>query len=150
MAWMTPYVDIRSEARLDELQAKLLSLKLPYLDTWNDGRRHLAELYKKELRGLPVTLPDEAPWARHVYHLYVIRTSGRDELAARLGEQKIGTGLHYPIPLHMQNAYTDMGYRPGDFPVTEKVATEILSLPMFPQLTEAMQQTVATAIRKFK
>lgn len=137
--------------RLDSIQCGMLRCKLRRLSEWNERRRQAAARYRELLSGIDgVVVPLEPDWSRAVYHLYVIRTSGRDELAARLGEQKIGTGLHYPIPLHLQNAYTDMGYCPGDFPVTEKVATEILSLPMFPQLTEAMQQTVATAIRKFK
>ena len=96
--------------RLDELQAKLLRVKLPHLDAWNDKRRHNAGLYKKELQGLPVVLPDEAPWAHHVYHLYVIRSKERNALRQYLSEHGVSTLIHYPTPIHLQKVYQSLGY----------------------------------------
>ncbi len=136
-------------SRLDELQAKLLSLKLPHLDAWNDGRRHLAGLYKKELQGLPVTLPDEAPWARHVYHLYVIRSKERNALRQYLSDHGVSTLIHYPTPIHLQKVYQSLGYKNGSFPNAESLAKEIISLPMYPTLKEDEVTYVAQCIREF-
>src|SRR3989441_12805900 len=117
--------------------------------SWNRARRRVAAWYADALRGLDLVLPREAPWARHVWHLYVVRVRDRDGLRGHLGRVGIATGIHYPIPAHLQDACADLGYRRGDFPVTEALADEILSLPMFPELTQAQVARVAEAIRAF-
>ncbi|MCX7857630.1 MAG: DegT/DnrJ/EryC1/StrS family aminotransferase [Deltaproteobacteria bacterium] len=136
-------------SRLDELQAAFLRKKLSYLDIHNEKRRHIAWLYKKELSDLPLLLPQEAEWAHHVYHLFVVRTERRDELLSYLRDQGIYTLIHYPLPIHLQPAYKSLGYAPGDFPKAEKVSSEILSLPMYPSLKEDEVLKVCYAIRKF-
>jgi len=136
--------------RLHAIQAGFLRVKLRYLAEWNEGRRRAASRYREALAGIEqIQLPVEAPFAKHVYHLFVIRARRRDELQRFLTERKIGTGLHYPRPLHLQNAYQHLGLKDGSFPVTEAAASEILSLPMFPELTESQVDRVAHAIREF-
>lgn len=136
--------------RLDTIQAAVLNVKIRYLESWNRQRRERAELYNELLENIPsVITPREPLWARSVYHLYVIRTSYRDMLQGFLKEQGIETGLHYPVPLHQQKAYRALGYRTGSFPVSEKLSKEILSLPMFPSLTERQQERIAQSIRLF-
>ncbi|GAA4631658.1 DegT/DnrJ/EryC1/StrS family aminotransferase [Actinoallomurus vinaceus] len=136
-------------SRLDTLQAVVLRAKLRRLTDWNGRRRVAAARYAALLDGLPdVTLPAEATGNTHVWHLYVIRVPRRDEVARTLAEMGIRTGIHYPMPIHLQPAFRDLGHAPGDFPVTETAATEILSLPMFPHITEEQQDRVATALRK--
>jgi dTDP-4-amino-4,6-dideoxygalactose transaminase len=137
--------------RLDSIQAGWLSVKLRHLAKWNESRRMLAHAYHKLLEDLKgaVVLPIEAPFTKGVYHLYVIRLQDREALQAHLAEMGIGTGIHYPIPLHLQKAYQHLGYKQGDFPVTEKVASEIVSLPMFPQLTAEQQKLVAESVAIF-
>jgi len=123
-------------SRLDELQAAVLRIKLRHLEQWNTARRALASEYNKRLSDLPqVTTPLEAPDARHVYHLYVIRVQERDELLDFLTRHGIHAGIHYPVPIHLQEACGDLGYREGDFPVAEKASKEILSLPIYPELS---------------
>jgi len=136
-------------SRLDEVQAKLLSIKLRHLDDWNEKRRRNADIYRKELHGLPVILPDEAPWAYHVYHLFVIRSKERDDLRTYLNKCGVTTLIHYPTPIHLQNAYRSLGLGTGSFPVAESVAQEIISLPMYPSLTEDEIAYVCQCIRKF-
>jgi dTDP-4-amino-4,6-dideoxygalactose transaminase len=146
------YHDIEGyNGRLDSIQAGWLSVKLRHLAKWNDSRRNLAHRYHELLKDLKdsVALPVEASWTKGVYHLYVVRVQDREALQARLGEAGIGTGIHYPIPLHQQKAYQHLGYRTGDFPVTERVAREIVSLPMFPQLSHSQQDEVITAVKEF-
>jgi len=143
------YHDVEGyNGRLDAIQAGLLELKLKYLDEWNAQRRECAAIYGKVLAPLAdaLVLPYEPSWSRAVYHLYVVRNSDREGLRANLGERNIGTAIHYPIPLHLQKAYRELGYSEGDFPVSEKVAPEILSLPMYPQLRPEQQRRVADAI----
>lgn len=125
-------------SRLDTIQAAILRVKLKYLDEWNDRRRANAELYTKLFKGakLKVILPFEADYARHIFHLYVIRVKNRDKIMQRLSERGVRTLIHYPIPIHLQKAFKELGYRKGDFPITEKVCKEVLSLPMYPELTE--------------
>jgi dTDP-4-amino-4,6-dideoxygalactose transaminase len=136
--------------RLDALQAAFLRIKLHHLPRWNEERRHAAALYRDALAGVSEVVPVvEAPYARHVYHLFVIRADRRDALQARLSALRIGTGLHYPLPLHLQNAYARLALHRGAFPVTELAAEQILSLPMFPGLTEPQIGRVAEAIRSF-
>jgi dTDP-4-amino-4,6-dideoxygalactose transaminase len=146
------YHDVEGyNGRLDSIQAGWLSVKLRHLAKWNESRRMLAHAYHKLLEDLKgaVVLPIEAPFTKGVYHLYVIRLQDREALQAHLAEMGIGTGIHYPIPLHLQKAYQHLGYKQGDFPVTEKVASEIVSLPMFPQLTAEQQKLVAESVAIF-
>lgn len=145
------YHDIEGyNGRLDAIQAGILRVKLKHLHEWNESRRKHANHYN-ELFGQPdgIMIPHEPSWSRAVYHLYVIRTQRRDELQSYLAESRIATGLHYPVPLHLQNAYKSLGYKEGDFPVSEKVANEILSLPMFPELSHDQQKYVVETIREF-
>ncbi len=135
--------------RLDEIQAAILRVKLPYLKAWNEARRNHAAFYNQLLADTPVTTPVAAPYVRHVYHLYVIRAPWRDELQAYLRQHDIATGIHYPIPCHLQRACRDFGYRQGELPVTERIAGEILSLPMFADLTPGDIRAVADAVRDF-
>jgi dTDP-4-amino-4,6-dideoxygalactose transaminase len=146
------YHDIEGyNGRLDSIQAGWLSVKLRHLDKWNKSRRNLAHQYHEKLSDLKESLavPVEASWTRGVYHLYVVRVQDREALQAHLAEVGIGTGIHYPIPLHLQKAYQQLGYRTGDFPVTERIAKEIVSLPMFPQLQDAEQDEVVGAVKEF-
>jgi dTDP-4-amino-4,6-dideoxygalactose transaminase len=137
-------------SRLDELQAKLLSIKLKHLDSWVNRRRELAKHYHKLLQGVKeVSYPVELSGAKHSYHLFVIRTSKRDELQQYLKEKGILCGIHYPLPIHWQEAYARLGYKKGSFPVAEKYSQEILSLPMFPELTEKEVERVCDAIKSF-
>jgi dTDP-4-amino-4,6-dideoxygalactose transaminase len=134
--------------RLDELQAAILRMKLRYLDEDNAKRRSLAAIYDEQLSGI-VTLPIELANTRHVYHLYVIRHAQRDALMAFLRERGIGTAIHYPVPIHLQPAYRGRLGDEGSLPETEKAAREIVSLPMYPELSAEEVQTVAQAIREF-
>ena len=138
-------------ARLDAIQAAILRIKLRYLADWNKKRRENAYRYNDLLSSAAdgITLPFEPSWARAVYHLYAIRAPERDQLRKYLGAANIETGIHYPIPLHLQNAYKALGYKAGDFPVTEKVASEILSLPMYPQLGVDEQMCVVQKVSDF-
>jgi dTDP-4-amino-4,6-dideoxygalactose transaminase len=136
--------------RLDALQAGFLHAKLPHLAEWNARRRALAAEYNRLLASDgAIILPLEPCWSRAVYHLYVIRTKDRDEMMNHLKNAGIGTGLHYPVPLHLQKAYESLNYSQGDFPVAESAATEIISLPMFPQLTVEQQQRIVEQVRAF-
>lgn len=146
------YHDIEGyNGRLDSIQAGWLSVKLRHLPKWNESRRSLAHRYHQLLASVKdsVVIPVEASWTRGVYHLYVVRVQDREALQARLGAAGIGSGIHYPIPLHQQQAYQHLGYKNGDFPVTECVAREIVSLPMFPQLTHSQQNEVVAAVKEF-
>jgi dTDP-4-amino-4,6-dideoxygalactose transaminase/acetyltransferase-like isoleucine patch superfamily enzyme len=136
--------------RLDSIQAGFLLAKLPHLAGWNEQRRGLAVEYSRLLAGSKaLSLPQEPSWSRAVYHLYVIRTADRAHMMDHLKTAGVGTGIHYPIPLHLQKAYASLNYREGDFPVAERLAAEILSLPMFPQLTAAQQSKVAEEVLTF-
>jgi len=134
--------------RLDAIQAGILSVKLRHLAEWNQSRREAAEQYKKLFDSYPrqVILPHQPEWAKSVYHLYAVRVQNRDEVQKHLSSQGIGTGIHYPIPLHLQKAYQEFGYKGGDFPLAEQVASEIISLPMFPHLTAEQQSRVVQAV----
>ena len=136
--------------RLPGIQAAILNVKMRYIESWTESRRRNADLYRQFLSDVPeVILPDEATWERHVYHLFVARVPRRDELREYLEEREVSAGLHYPVPLHLQKAYSDLGYKRGDFPVAESCASEILSLPMFPELTGEQIEYVAHCIRMF-
>ncbi len=137
--------------RLDAIQASFLGEKLPFLDDRNASRRRLAQRYSSALRDAPgVTIPVESPKSASVYHLYVIRVGNRDGLRDFLNSRGIQSGLHYPIPLHLQSAYNRLGLRKGAFPVTERAALRILSLPMFPEMTNAQQDRVISAIHEYQ
>jgi len=136
--------------RLDAIQAGILSVKLGHLDLWNESRRKIAGRYGALLGGVPgIEVPAAEEWAGPVFHLYVVRAERRDELQRHLAERGIATGLHYPVPLHLQNAYRDRGFKEGDFPVSEAAARRILSLPMYPALSEEQVAAVAEAIGEF-
>ncbi|HEX7973448.1 MAG TPA: DegT/DnrJ/EryC1/StrS family aminotransferase [Anaerolineales bacterium] len=138
-----------TNGRLDEIQAAALRVKLPYLDHWNERRRANADLYRKALAGLEVTLPVEASGNHHVYHLFVIRTPRREALRARLNECGIGTGIHYPVPIHQQQVFERLGLPTPSLPVTERVVTEILSLPMYAELKPEQIERVAAEVKRF-
>lgn len=136
--------------RMEGIQGAVLGVKLKYLDSWTELRRKNASLYDKLLSGVgDVVTPKEMPYAKHVYHLYVIRTSRRDELQKFLDSKGIATGLHYPVPLHFQKVFAELGYKQGDFPVVEKCAAQILSLPMFPELKEEQIHYVSDSIKEY-
>jgi dTDP-4-amino-4,6-dideoxygalactose transaminase len=135
--------------RLDTLQAAVLRVKLQHLGAWNAARRQRAQLYSELLSHCPVVVPVDADYAETVYHLYVIRVENRDKLRAYLHDKGIATGIHYPIPIHLQPAYRDLGYEKGSFPVTEEYAGQILSLPMYAELTPGLVEYVVEAIRDF-
>jgi dTDP-4-amino-4,6-dideoxygalactose transaminase len=146
------YHDIEGyNGRLDSIQAGWLSVKLRHLTKWNESRRTLAHRYHELLSEAKaaVVIPVEAEWTKGVYHLYVVRVQDREALQAHLAEAGIGSGIHYPIPLHLQKAYENLNYKKGDFPVTERVAAEIVSLPMFPQLKQDQLHEVAKCVKDF-
>jgi dTDP-4-amino-4,6-dideoxygalactose transaminase len=134
-------------ARLEGLQGAILRTKLPYLDRWNDLRRQNAAKYDSLLKGLSLGLPKEASYAKSVFHLYVIRAPQRDPLNAFLNEQGIGSLIHYPKPNHLLDCFQNLGYRKGGLPVTEKISEEVLSLPLYPELTDEQIRTVTSAIK---
>ena len=136
-----------SNARLDTVQAVALSAKLPRMADWTAMRRRAAAWYGERLDGLAVVLPVELEGREHVYHLYVVQVDERDAVRRTLDERGIGTGLHYPVPLHLQEAYRSLGHAEGDFPVSERIASRGISLPMFPHITEAQVDAVADALR---
>ncbi len=133
--------------RLDTMQAAVLRVKLRHLDEWNHSRRTIASLYGELLSNhSALGLPHSSPDVEHVYHLYVVQVEGREYLQAELSARGIGTGIHYPLPIHLQEAYRDRGFKPGAFPVTEAAAKRVLSLPMYPEMTEADVRRVAAAV----
>jgi dTDP-4-amino-4,6-dideoxygalactose transaminase len=140
-------------SRLDALQAAVLRVKLPRLDSWSDARAAHAAHYNQLLTdaGLTeqITLPFVREGARHIYHQYVIRVTGRDALFEHLKEHGVGTDIYYPVPLHMQECFSDLGYHAGDFPEAERAARETLALPVYPELTAEQQQYVVDVIRSF-
>jgi dTDP-4-amino-4,6-dideoxygalactose transaminase len=146
------YHDIEGyNGRLDSIQAGIMSVKLRHLAEWNSRRRQAAQRYDWLFTSAAdeVAVPYQPEWVRAVYHLYVIRVQDREGLRKHLAEAKIDSAIHYPIPLHLQKAYTGLGYKEGDFPVTERIASEILSLPMYPQLGHELQAVVAREVWEF-
>lgn len=135
--------------RLDTLQAAVLCTKLPFLDEANSARRTIARAYERMLAGLPLRTPRVAEYAEPVFHLYVIEVAERDALQKHLAERGVSTGIHYPIPIHLQAAYPELGYQEGDFPVTERAAQRILSLPMYPRMTSDEITHTVDAIATF-
>ncbi len=136
-------------SRLDEIQAALLRVKLKYLDQWNEERRRKARLYTRMLSPLGLVCPSEKKGVRHVYHLYAIKTRKRDALQAFLKKRGIETLIHYPIPIPLEKAYQEMGYRRGDLPLTDQWSRKILSLPFFPEMKESEMEEVAQQIKMF-
>ncbi len=138
--------------RLDAIQAGILQKKLKYLSEWTEMRRSAASRYRElfcAIDGDKVTVPYEPEWSRCVYHLFVVRVENRDELVKHLASADIGTGIHYPIPLHLQNAYAALGHKRGDFPIAEKAAAEVLSLPMYPHLRGDQQNRIVRELAQF-
>jgi dTDP-4-amino-4,6-dideoxygalactose transaminase len=135
-------------SRLDELQAALLRVGLRHLSAWTERRRALAALYARELGGAGVAVLGEQPYARAVFHLFVVRHERRDSLATALRERGVGTLVHYPIPLHLQPAFASLGGNPGDLPVAEKATGEILSLPLYPELRDEQVLAVVETVRE--
>ena len=132
--------------RLDPIQAAVLLVKLPHLDAWSEARRKNASYYDSRFRGEAVVTPWIAPECVSIYNQYVIRVSGRDELLARLKAEEIGTEVYYPVPLHLQECFRSLGYRPGDLPEAERAAAEVLALPVYPELPEASRRFVAEIV----
>lgn len=133
--------------RLEELQAAILRVKLRHLESWTEARRTHARLYTQLLAGSAAT-PVEPVQGRHVYHIYAVRTHQRARLQAALAAAGVHTGIHYPVPVHLLPAWSDLGHRAGDFPVSERAAAQVLSLPIYPELTEAIIRQVASAVRE--
>ena len=137
-------------SRLSELQAAFLRAKLPRLADWNARRAALAARYREQLTGIDgLTLPSVAPWAEPVWHLFVVRTPHRDALQKHLTAAGIGTQIHYPVPPHLSRAYANAGWKRGDFPLAEKLADEVLSLPIGPHVTAAQVDIVGDEVRRF-
>ena len=136
------------KSRMDTIQAAVLNVKLKHLEEWTRLRIEHAKLYNSLLKGI-VETPQEMPYVKHVYHLYQIRLDNRDELQKYLADKGISTVIHYPIPIHLQEAYKNLGYKEGDFPVTERLAKRILSLPMFPEITDEEIKYVCEAVKSF-
>ncbi len=135
--------------RMEGLQGAVLGVKLKHLEVWTRERRRVAHRYHELLAGTPLQLPREPDYAESAWHLYVVRHPRRDELKKHLEAHQIGCGLHYPLPLHLQKCYAHLGHKPGAFPAAEKAARECLSLPIYPELTEAQIQRVAAVIKVF-
>ena len=145
------YHDIEGyNGRLDALQAAFLGVKMKHLTKWNARRQELAAQYNSlfAVTDLELVTPFEPTWSKAIYHLYVVRVQNREQLQSDLGQSGIGTGIHYPVPLHLQKAYSHLGYQNGDFPVAERVAPEIVSLPMFPQMTSLQLESVVEGVRQ--
>ena len=135
--------------RMEGIQGAVLGIKLKHLDNWTRERRRVAHRYHELLADTSLQLPREADYAESVYHVYAVRHPRRDELKRHLEANQIGCALHYPLPLHLQKCYAFLGHKPGDFPVAEKAARECLSLPIYPEMTEAQVRRVADCIRAF-
>lgn len=132
--------------RMDAVQGAVLNVKLRYLPDWTAARRRIAERYTRELSGIGLTLPHEPNGREHVYHVYGVRHAHRDELQAMLTEDNIGTGIHYPVPVHLQPAYAEFGRGRGSLPVTEEAANELLSLPMYPEMPDVLVTRVIDSV----
>lgn len=135
--------------RMDGIQGAILRVKLEHLEKWTEARRTHAKNYNQLLADCGIQTPEEMSYARHVYHIYAICCSQRDALQQALLKEEIQTGIHYPIPVHMQKAYVNLGYQHGDFPHTEQLASSELSLPMYAELSDRQVETVATAVKQF-
>jgi dTDP-4-amino-4,6-dideoxygalactose transaminase len=140
------HVTMAWNRRLDTIQAAVLRVKLRHLDRWNEARRQHAALYSRLLQGCGLSLPQTRPGVEHVFHQYVLQAPERERLAARLLERGIATGMHYPVPIHLQEAYRSFGVAPGSFPVTERAASRLISLPMYPELRPDQVERVAEEV----
>jgi len=149
--WKKKYYpeEVGFNSRLDALQAAILQAKLPHLDSWNEKRRELSQRYNEQLAPLGVVTPVEREWAKHVYHLYIIRTPKRDALQAFLKEKGIASEVYYPVPPHLSVPCKKFGYKEGDFPHAEKAAKETLALPLYPEMSLKQQDEVIAAVREF-
>jgi dTDP-4-amino-4,6-dideoxygalactose transaminase len=135
--------------RMEGIQGAVLGVKLPHLQKWNSERRRVAKRYTELLADTPLQLPLEADYAESAWHLYVVRHPQRDKLKEHLDTNGVGCALHYPLPLHLQKCYAGLGHKPGDFPLAEKAARECLSLPIYPELTDAQIRRVAEVVKSF-
>ena len=143
------HVSLGYNSRLDTLQAAILRLKLKHLAKWNQMRRNNAKKYTELLKGIKqVITPFEADYSHHVYHVYAVRVKNRDRVIEELKKKGVGVLIHYPIPIHLQKVYANLGYKKGDFPVSEKIAAQIISLPMYPHLKESQIRIICRIIRK--
>jgi len=149
--WKKKYYseEVGYNSRLDALQAAILQAKLPYVDSWNGKRRELADLYTDCFSSVGIGVPVERAWGRHVYHLYVIRSSRRDELQAFLKGKGIAAEVYYPLPPHLSVPCRNLGYKEGDFPQAELACSETLALPLYPEMTLSQQDEVINAVREF-
>lgn len=134
---------------MDAFQGAVLHVKLKHLDEWIQARRKNARLYDQLLKETEIISPTQPDFAKSVYHLYVVRVKNRDALQEYLNDNEIGTGLHYPLPIHLQKSYHFSEYKKGDFPISEKISKEILSLPMYPELSDGQIKQVVSAINRF-
>lgn len=142
------HVRLGFNARMDGIQGAVLGVKLRHIEAWTEARRAHAARYDEILSDIGIATPTAMGWARHVYHVYAIRVTDRARLQAALGERGVQTGIHYPTPVHLQPGYADPRYAAGDFPHSESAAAEVLSLPMFPELTRDQVDAVASALRE--
>jgi len=133
--------------RMEGFQGAILGVKLRHLDQWTEARRAIVHNYNQQLASCDLETPAEMPWGRHVYHVYTLRSNDREGLHAALAAEGIQTGIHYPIPVHLQPAYADLGYGPGAFPHSEKAASQVLSLPLFPEMTDAQINAVTRVVQ---
>ena len=140
---------IAYNSRLDEVQAAILRIRLKHLDEYNAARRNIAEKYNALLKDTPLVLPKEAAGRKHVYHLYVVRSKERDALQQHLADAGVGTGIHYKKPVHLQEACAVYGSKKDDFPVTERICNEILSLPIYPELKDEQVEYIAAKVKEF-
>ena len=136
-------------SRLDEIQAAILRVKLKKLDRYNRFRQEIAALYRKYLKDTTIILPKENAWGNHIYHLFVIRTKKRNKLAQFLAAKGVETGIHFPLPIHLVKTFANLGYKKGDFAVTEEIVSEILSLPCYPELEKSQVKYIATLVKTF-
>jgi len=140
---------IGHNSRLDEIQAAILRVKLPYLDEWNDKRRQIAKYYNEELKDTKLVTPYEDENVKHIYHMYILQSERREELVSYLKEKGIATGIYYPIPLHLQEAYTYLGYKEGDMPNAEYLSKRTFAIPMFAELTDEEKEYIVNTIKEF-
>jgi len=140
---------IGHNSRLDEIQAAILRVKLPYLDGWNDKRRQNARYYNEELKDTKLVTPYEDEKVKHVYHMYILQSEKREEMVSYLKEKGIATGIYYPVPLHLQKAYTNLGYKEGDMPNAEYLSKRTFAIPMFAELTQEEMKYIVQAIKGF-
>lgn len=134
--------------RMDGIQGAVLNVKMNYIEPWTEARRSVAAQYDRLLAKLPVARPRPPAHSRHVYHVYALGLPRRDEVLSALQEAGIGVGIHYPVPVHLQKAYASLGYRAGDFPITERLANQFLSLPIYPELRSEQVNEVAAQLEK--